>query len=229
MVKRVTGRPVKRHGFTLIELLVVIAIIAILAAILFPVFARARENARKSNCQSNLKQIGTGLTMYVQDYDEMTPLTWYAPNNNARSLLDPYLKNTGVWKCPSSTQAVGYGMWRDFCGVALARIANPSGTISHTDAAAVTAATATDPDPTKWVESGNCDWEVGFPWSAWTLPPAAPVANGNYTATTNMRRPMARHSEGTCCAFLDGHVKWFKTQLLLSPLPGAADCQYDNF
>lgn len=63
----------RKQGFTLIELLVVIAIIAILAAILFPVFARARENARKSSCQSNLKQIGTGLMMYVQDYDETFP------------------------------------------------------------------------------------------------------------------------------------------------------------
>ena len=59
----------KARGFTLIELLVVIAIIAILAAILFPVFARARENARKSNCQSNLKQIGTGVMMYAQDFE----------------------------------------------------------------------------------------------------------------------------------------------------------------
>ncbi|HOJ20148.1 MAG TPA: prepilin-type N-terminal cleavage/methylation domain-containing protein [Armatimonadota bacterium] len=65
--------PSARKGFTLIELLVVIAIIAILAAILFPVFARARENARKTTCLSNLKQIGSGLLMYVQDYDESLP------------------------------------------------------------------------------------------------------------------------------------------------------------
>ena len=61
------------HGFTLIELLVVIAIIALLAAILFPVFARARENARRASCQSNLKQIALGMAQYVQDYDERFP------------------------------------------------------------------------------------------------------------------------------------------------------------
>jgi len=63
----------ERKGFTLIELLVVIAIIAILAAILFPVFARARENARKTNCQSNLKQLGVACLAYAQDYDECFP------------------------------------------------------------------------------------------------------------------------------------------------------------
>lgn len=67
----------QRKAFTLIELLVVIAIIAILAAILFPVFARARENARRSSCMSNMKQIGLGIMQYTQDYDEHYPLTWF--------------------------------------------------------------------------------------------------------------------------------------------------------
>src|SRR5688500_6579567 len=66
-----------RNGFTLIELLVVIAIIAILAAILFPVFARARENARRSSCQSNMKQLGLGMMQYTQDYDEKLPCGVY--------------------------------------------------------------------------------------------------------------------------------------------------------
>jgi prepilin-type N-terminal cleavage/methylation domain-containing protein len=117
-----------RAGFTLIELLVVIAIIAILAAILFPVFAQAREKARQTACMSNLKQIGTGFAMYVQDYDETMPV-WTANACNAYGggsfnfkylyyfLVDPYIKNgltadvgatastgtlKGVWACPSS-------------------------------------------------------------------------------------------------------------------------------
>jgi len=97
-----------KRGFTLIELLVVIAIIAILAAILFPVFARARENARKATCQSNLKQIATGLTMYAQDYDEIFATnTWQDGNQAYRQCLTafdriyPYVKNGQVFTCPS--------------------------------------------------------------------------------------------------------------------------------
>lgn len=103
----------QRRGFTLIELLVVIAIIAILAAILFPVFARARENARKSTCQSNLKQIGTANSMYLQDYDQTMPY-WLMPSPAGTGriytgyfywyeLLVPYMKNDGVWRCPSDS------------------------------------------------------------------------------------------------------------------------------
>ena len=94
--------PRKKSAFTLIELLVVIAIIAILAAILFPVFARARENARKSSCQSNLKQIGLGIAQYDQDYQRFVA---YGQNedNNPRVLLDPYIKSNQIWVCPSET------------------------------------------------------------------------------------------------------------------------------
>ncbi len=96
----------KNSGFTLIELLVVIAIIAILAAILFPVFARARENARRSSCQSNLKQIGLGIVQYVQDYDEKMP----SSKNNGmwndvpwQVMIQPYVKSYQLFKCPSNT------------------------------------------------------------------------------------------------------------------------------
>lgn len=108
-------------GFTLIELLVVIAIIAILAAILFPVFARARENARRSACQSNLKQIGLGIHQYTQDYDERLPLEVAGEaadysvlaanysNVNYVALIQPYVKNWQVFKCPSATPATSAG------------------------------------------------------------------------------------------------------------------------
>src|SRR5947199_9310919 len=91
-----------KRGFTLIELLVVIAIIALLAAILFPVFARARENARKSSCINNLKQIGLGIQQYSQDYDEMmTPLRWRWLGYSEmpfQSILQPYVKNTQIFR-----------------------------------------------------------------------------------------------------------------------------------
>lgn len=101
----------RTSAFTLIELLVVIAIIAILAAILFPVFGRARENARRSSCQSNLKQIGIGIMQYTQDYDEKLPL---ANTGNIQLgevvaerpwhvTIQPYVKSTQLFKCPSNT------------------------------------------------------------------------------------------------------------------------------
>jgi len=107
----------RTHAFTLIELLVVIAIIAILAAILFPVFAQAREQARKTVCLSNTKQIGLACAMYVQDYDETFPLAW-GITGAWWEHLDPYIKSSGVnisagtlsgtdniWHCPSDTQS----------------------------------------------------------------------------------------------------------------------------
>ena len=119
-------RPSRSSGFTLIELLVVIAIIAILAAILFPVFAQAREKARQVSCVSNQKQIGLALMQYVQDYDETMPprfalttsptprqVTW-------RELIQPYMKNAEVLKCASNprkdlTQSEGQGLYVSYC------------------------------------------------------------------------------------------------------------------
>jgi prepilin-type N-terminal cleavage/methylation domain-containing protein/prepilin-type processing-associated H-X9-DG protein len=100
----------KKRAFTLIELLVVIAIIAILAAILFPVFARARESARRITCASNLKQLGTAVMMYVQDHDEVYPHggNWHGTRPEVdktylqgnRVKINTYVKNESVWHCP---------------------------------------------------------------------------------------------------------------------------------
>jgi len=97
-------------GFTLIELLVVIAIIAILAAILFPVFAQAREKARTASCQSNLKQLATAWLMYAQDYDDRSVPEYICPPGGKNQFirwsgrLDPYIKNDQIWKCPSAPE-----------------------------------------------------------------------------------------------------------------------------
>ncbi|HEY3333319.1 MAG TPA: DUF1559 domain-containing protein [Capsulimonadaceae bacterium] len=114
----------KRAGFTLIELLVVIAIIAILAAILFPVFAQAREKARATACLSNLKQIGLAVTQYEQDYDEAVPCgtNGWGSGLGWASMVYPYVKSTAVFLCPSDAgvgDIISYGLNSNFVGSAL--------------------------------------------------------------------------------------------------------------
>ncbi len=195
-----------RRGFTLIELLVVIAIIAILAAILFPVFARARENARKSTCQSNLKQLALGVLQYAQDYDEMLPMNYNddtpAVWRHWHERTAPYLKNTGVLTCPSQPSlAVGYGAnnWvmvgsHNAVSNAMATLSHPAETIMLFDSHSYRA--------NAWCSycqgnpgSTNGDDCYGTPW-------VSHLRCGNAAHTVD------GHMGGFDASFCDGHVKW---------------------
>jgi prepilin-type N-terminal cleavage/methylation domain-containing protein/prepilin-type processing-associated H-X9-DG protein len=131
-----------KRGFTLIELLVVIAIIAILAAILFPVFAKAREKARQSSCLSNNKQIGLAVMQYAQDYDEHLPRTYYSPpagNQHWAMVVLPYIRNNQVFDCPSYSfrwnglwseqMSYGYNVFFEGNGAALGDVRTPAETV----------------------------------------------------------------------------------------------------
>ena len=209
-----------RSGFTLIELLVVIAIIAILAAILFPVFARARENARRASCQSNLKQIALGFKQYIQDYDEKYPLT---NNINDKTgyggwvdILQPYLKSVQVFQCPSDTAAPGSA-------------ANKSGYTDYwynsncvnKNEAAFTAVSNTfltgDGDGTN---QGLADYNATYDGlidgvSTQTTTYGSDISNWNTlmgpgAATDKQQKSSTKHLEGANYGFADGHVKWLK-------------------
>lgn len=201
----------RRHGFTLIELLVVIAIIAILAAILFPVFARAREKARQSACTSNLKQLALGCLMYAQDYDERMPYRYYrwdpavaAGGNWCDHFVQPYIKNAQIVYCPS-TNAKSYGYSMDYLNNRpLGDIKSPSETVMICDVKQC------------FNSSGGNSWDLSVrrPVTFGNPPPlpandedAAPVAgDGTYSP-----RARGTHNGGANVAWVDGHVKWMKT------------------
>ena len=196
----------KKSGFTLIELLVVIAIIAILAAILFPVFARARENARRASCQSNLKQIGLGVLQYIQDYDEIYPIsgTGFAPTC-ALTSIQPYLKSTQIYQCPSESTAGnadptngGYSDYfynRDM-GVTqtttnAARLTNASLTIMMGDSMSGDAG----------LRTGGCDLAINTGGGTGGGCPPGGLGLAKLPAFN-------RHLEGVNLAYADGHVKF---------------------
>ena len=223
----------QRKGFTLIELLVVIAIIAILAAILFPVFAKAREKARQSSCMSNVKQLMLAVMQYTQDYDEMTQIGWNAASGSWNSFttgrIIPYIKNTQIFICPSgpSKTSPAYGIHSQWFsgGVSLGAVPDASGVVYMAEGGVPTAASAGG-GPEDWVWSTGPDWEVWFPCN-W----GNNGVNANYTNSTVTyypRRPWATHNGGGNCGFLDGHVKWIKTQALVGATWGTANCMYDN-
>ena len=215
-----------RKAFTLIELLVVIAIIAILAAILFPVFARARENARRASCQSNLKQIALGVMQYAQDYDEKLPL-WFANMDGSATnsytttttnagqpgydqgwaeLLQPYLKSKQIFQCPSETTGPGASTsnvnYTDYMYNGDISSYN-SGTGSGLSMAAINY-----PSNTVLNADATSQWSGSVFGNNYAWGP--PHTASYYT----------RHLEGANVSFVDGHVKWFKPQNVSSRTSG---------
>jgi len=217
----------KKRAFTLIELLVVIAIIAILAAILFPVFARARENARRASCLSNLKQIGLGMQQYTQDYDEKY-LSQIVGTDDGHfgAILQPYMKSKQVFVCPSAagSPVLASGptpapandkvdhIW------VIGSVTSPtfSGTYgmnSNTDgkALAVIASPATLGlffDST-WPQVGGISIDSDF-------------GGGN---------DASRHFNGLSICYADGHAKWRKRSAAYADvlnIPGQPDLIYPN-
>lgn len=206
--------PRKASGFTLIELLVVIAIIAILAAILFPVFAQAREKARAITCLSNLKNIGTGAMMYVQDYDEMCVPPASGPSSSQTYwpvLVKPYIKNTQVFWCPGlgTPNTTGYSE-------------NIVGLISHYAINAWGASEYYSPPLNPWPIRNytSQDRPAERVWFMdllyWNAALGKSYAWGYFrfeTQTLASDRATnfdARHQEGVNVCFLDGHAKYVK-------------------
>jgi prepilin-type N-terminal cleavage/methylation domain-containing protein/prepilin-type processing-associated H-X9-DG protein len=211
-------------GFTLIELLVVIAIIAILAAILFPVFAQAREKARSASCLSNMKQTGLAFSMYVQDYDETNPRSYHAGDPcGPRSvswmeMFQPYLKNVGILVCPSDGNPLVTRSYKtsyipnyctmppgDFTAVRMASIEFPAETIIMTDRG----------------QQAKC--RVGK-FSADNS--ASGTTGQDATCATNPctdsnrffdRVAWDRHTDGGNYIFNDGHAKWLRVQSTYCP------------
>jgi len=201
-----------RKGFTLIELLVVIAIIAILAAILFPVFARAREKARQASCQSNLKQLMLAYIMYASDYDEHFPTDWVtaaggAPWTNRytwRAMIFPYVKNLQLFTCPSCTY--------DYAGTLAGQCINGEGNIpgGYGDNTIHWGGGAPNPPGTRWCK----DSEIAQPAELIIIGDSGPGHQISYMPNTlgfvRTDEGATRHNGGANYGFADGHVKWLK-------------------
>ncbi len=193
-----------RSGFTLIELLVVIAIIAILAAILFPVFARAREAARQSSCLSNTRQWGVAAMAYTQDYDETLPPGANPPGVSGgwMGLLEPYVKNTQLRKCPSLPASYNYGYGWNYQN--LGYYSGGSGTYSNWG---VSLAAFTKPADTILLGDNP---DIGF-WGANAVYCYGPTQLNTAGAATDdpvLANIAHRHNGGGNYAFADGHSKW---------------------
>lgn len=228
MAKRKGAASIKKSqgAFTLIELLVVIAIISIMAAILFPVFARARENARRSNCLSNLKQIGLGIMQYVQDYDETYPYasryTWgvYGEANSGSTTLwypavRPYIKNDQVFRCPSSTiessvNIGNYGVNQLVMKAANARNSSTGELYPYVKISSVvsTATTYLVMDAGNHQAYPSLCWASGDTYNYLPGMGAVGATQGTISADYINDFQKGRHFGGLNVIFADGHVKW---------------------
>ncbi len=193
-----------RRGFTLIELLVVIAIIAILAAILFPVFAKAREKARQTSCLSNSKQINMCILMYAQDYDDLLPFYWYGDTVGYwPNVLQSYVKNWQMFTCPSEPTFTGGAGWTGSGGYGYnyyylggwPTADNSFGPFSLGQIAS----------PAETVMTGELNRKINLG----VIYPPPPILDIYYWANT-----ATRHNEGLNVGWVDGHSKWMSESSL---------------
>lgn len=212
-------------GFTLIELLVVIAIIAILAAILFPVFGRARENARRASCQSNLKQIGLGILQYTQDYDERLPLAWgdttlagasigFTANNPIwAEFVHPYVKSIQLYRCPSNnelnsptsvaSEVPAFNGLRMGYGITTLGGTTTNGTFWDFAQASPALAEFSETSQTFMIGEMKIPAATSNPYG-YEIYPKSVQTYGN-------RNPVNVHFEGANWLYVDGHVKFMNT------------------
>ncbi len=217
-LKSLSGR--RTAGFTLIELLVVIAIIAILAAILFPVFAKAREKARQITCASNLKQISLGFTQYTQDNDELLPYRNGSSGNQFAwpCAILPYIKSNAVFACPDDpvtnlagpppTYTLSYAANQDV-------LTSPGNTLASFNAPASTVLLCEQSnnrfDPVNMLTWANYDTiMMTFGRKGWGTGYCAtgPMGTTNSSGWTFTDLSTPRHTNGSNFLALDGHVKW---------------------
>jgi len=228
-----------KKGFTLIELLVVIAIIAILAAILFPVFAQAREKARAISCTSNLKQMGLAIMQYQQDNDEsfMWPQNLGTDQGWAGKVY-PYNKSQALYRCPDDPtpgNAISYAMnvdlfppftqwnvWDKGAGT-LARLNAPSSTVLlfETEGVNTDVTKITEGDsPSGW--GAINDWCGGSTYSAFCAGKYATGYIGGYTNINLITKGTGVHNDGANWLACDGHVKFLRGSAVSAGLPAAS-------